>query len=114
MSKLTNILAPLAITASLAGTVNAGDYVQDQRFGLFGAGHRITYTHTENILVNVPHTVTCRDPYGRFYNTTVFSIIFSPNTARGISNILNLSETNFFVCDFSKSISSIPQILVGL
>lgn len=67
MKNLTKILASLAIAGSLAGTSKAGDYIKEERWGLLGAGHTITYTHTEPGFVLVPQRFVYRDICGRCY-----------------------------------------------
>lgn len=73
MSRLTNILAPIAILGALAGSARAADYVQESRFGLFGAGHNITVTHTEPAVVYNPERFCSRDACGNIYEGTRWS-----------------------------------------
>ena len=103
MSSLTRMLAPLAIASALAGSVDAADYVKETRWGLFGAGHTITVTHTEPGVVYTPQRVISRDACGRCYE----GIGFVPQQTEVITS---QCKTNYV--DWDKSIIAAPGNLL--
>jgi len=67
MNKLQKALSSVAMLGALTGSANAADYVQENRWGLFGAGHTITQIHTEPGFISVPQRVLHRDACGNCY-----------------------------------------------
>ena len=102
MKKLMEILGSVAFIGALSGTVdsaNAGDYVKESKWGLLGAGHTVTYTHTELGIVYVPQKVLYRDNC----DNCVEGISWTPRCVEVITEKCRTSHV-----DWNKSILSIP------
>jgi hypothetical protein len=103
MSNLTTRLAPLAIATTLAGVANAGDYVTETRFGIFGAGHNITVTHTEPRVEYFAERFCTTDACGNVYQGTRF-------TPRVVERAVSKCTTTCI--DWDKSILAAPGNLL--
>lgn len=109
MSKLTNIAASFVLgTAALIGSAKGADYVTQNRWGLLGAGHTITRTHTElqPRVVYSQERFCYTDQCGNIYQ----GIKTTPRVC--MEEVVTSQCTNSHI-DLNRSIWAVPGIVVN-
>ena len=91
MNLISKLATSIAMASALAGSAKSADYVTESRFGLFGAGHNITVTHTEPTLVYQSERFCSRDICGNIYEGTRWS----PRVAEKVTSQCTTSHVHW-------------------